>query len=80
MICLREQKVRGFFQTFLFSLGRRALYRDTRKYSKFKNKIFGIFLQSINDTAKTKSLKLLGRSKWPCLLIFRLENEIISIK
>lgn len=30
---------------------------------KFKAKIFGIFFYSISEIAKTKSLKLLGRSE-----------------
>lgn len=67
MICLREPIVRGNFQTFLFSLGRRALYRDTctsySKIKKLKLKYLEFFFYSRNDIAKTKSLKLLGRSE-----------------
>lgn len=40
-----------------------SVNRDTWKYSKFKAKKLGIFLNSINNIAKTKSLKL-GRSEW----------------
>lgn len=46
------------------SFQQRALYKDNRKYSNSKTKIFGIFFTKLQFMAKTSNLKGLRQIWW----------------